>query len=389
MVGSSAYYYYMEPEVLREHRAALEQYGVHPDADCPSGTDKTRCLSLNLVDPDSPLEVPAAPKVSQALLAEVARLPGLQYLDLGHTEIDSLAPLIAARDLQELRISVALIHDTGSLGQLTGIKRLELGRVGGADLSAVMRLSQLKYLSLRASEKDDLAPLRTMKTDIEIDHDSWQTGNIGNLADIDGLIKVRLYGVRDLSALSNAKRLRELSLQPKGLDSLAPIAGLVSLERLDIIDSTIKDLTPLSGNTRLKSVALSNTAVSDLSVLAQLRDIETLNLSASDYTDISVLATLPNLKHVNLEGHRKIDLKPLLRSQSLERAYLGHRICWSDRAVVDEIIAKGLNATSYTSSDGVDPIDQLCATYREWRGGVTDERQCIAMADRDCPMSRR
>ncbi len=388
LVGSSAYYY-LVPDVVPEHKAALERYASHPDADCPSSTDKTHCLSLNLVDPNSPLEVPSAPKVSKGLLADVARSPGLQYLDLGHTEIDSLAPLIAAKDLQELRISVDLIHDTGSIGQLTGIKRLELGEVRGADLSAVAGLSQLKSLSLSASEKDNLAPLRTMEAEIEIDHDSWQTGDIENLANIKGLSNVRLYGARDLSALSGAKRLRQLSLQPNGLASLAPIAGLVSLEHLNIVHSTIKDLTPLSGNTRLKSLTLLNTAISDLSVLEQLRDIETLTLSASDYTDISVLAALPNLKYVNLEGHRKIDLTPLLRSQSLERAYLGNRICWSDRAVVNEIVAKGLTATSYSFPDGVDPIDQLCATYRDWRGGITDERECVVTADRDCPMNRR
>lgn len=382
-------YYSVAPDILPEHRAALERYGRYPSADCPSDTVQTRCLSLDITDPNSPLDPPPVPTVSNALLGEIAGLTGLQYLDLGYTQIDSFEPLANAQDLRELRISVGLVGDTASIGRLTGIGRLELGAVKGADLSGVGTLAQLRSLSLNADDKDDLTPLRALSAEIKIDHNSWATGNIENLADIAGLVEVRLYGVRDLSPLANAKRVRQLSLQPKGLRSLAPLAGLVSLERLDIIHSEIKDLTPLAGNTGLKSLSLLNTAVSDFSVLKHLPGIENLTIASSDYTDISVLKALPNLKYVNLEGHRKIDLSPLLRSRSLEQAYLGNRICWSDRAVVDEIIAKGLNATSYSSSDGSDPIDQLCNTYWDWRGGVTDERECVVTADRDCPMSRR
>ena len=77
--------------------------------------------------------------------------------------------------------------------------------------------------------------------------------------------------IRDLSPVSDMKRLRKLSVNYTKVSSLEPLRNLQELEELDI--SNLKgeiSLEPLQGLTKLESITCSETTVVDSEGLEDL-----------------------------------------------------------------------------------------------------------------------
>ena len=124
-------------------------------------------------------------------------------------------------------------------------------------------------------------------------------------------------GIVDLTGISLATGLEELTLNGNAISNLAPLAEATGLKHLGLANNAISDLTPLAGLTELVYLELGNNAVSDLSPLAGLSKLETLSLRNNAVSDISPLSELLGVKWLYLSGNAISDASPLAGSDKL------------------------------------------------------------------------
>jgi hypothetical protein len=139
--------------------------------------------------------------------------------------------------------ALRLIPDLrSSLPNLVG---LSLAWTRISDVTALSRLSKLKYLNLCGTSVRHLSPL-------------------ANLPELETLI---LWGtpVDDISPLQTLRNLRILDLEATHVSNLQPLSNLLQLASLDLRKTEIVDIAPLSKLTSLAGLRISDTRVSDIS----------------------------------------------------------------------------------------------------------------------------
>ena len=92
-------------------------------------------------------------------------------------------------------------------------------------------------------------------------------------------------------------------MRHSGIDSLAPLAGMVSLAELDVGGNRIADLHPLTGLTGLAVLRADGNRIADLWPLAYLTGLETLDLGHNRVQYLQPLAGLVRLKTLQLDGN--------------------------------------------------------------------------------------
>lgn len=110
---------------------------------------------------------------------------------------------------------------------------------------------------------------------------------------------VLLYGIDDISVLSELTSLKEIDLWGADINDISPLKNLVNLERLCLIDCDITDISPLSNLTKLIDLDLGNNPIIDIRHLANLTQLEELSIGSEefyfDYEDVEWLKQqLPN-----------------------------------------------------------------------------------------------
>jgi len=130
-------------------------------------------------------------------------------------------------------------------------------------------------------------------------------------------------GIRDLTGLEYAAKLKHLDLSENQINRIAPLDGLAELEELSLADNRIADLGPLAGLTRLKSLNLArNRGIADITPLSALNHLVTLNLYDNQVRDVSVLAGLSRLRSLDLAGNDVTGLEPLANLTDLTFLHL-------------------------------------------------------------------
>ena len=123
------------------------------------------------------------------------------------------------------------------------------------------------------------------------------------LLEIVGLIGI--WGLEDVSPLTNAKNLTRLTVTDTALRDLSGVNGLPKLEVIDAWNNQISDLSVLRDMPSLKSLNVSNNPVSDLRPVVApnaMPRLEGFYASNSRITDVSPLAT-SNIKSLDLNGN--------------------------------------------------------------------------------------
>jgi len=239
------------------------------------------------------------PRLSEAGLASVAAIPGLDELellgansvDVTTEEIEGLSPpAVGVSDGPPMTDS-----DVALLGRLPNLKavRLErLLRIGGGDLTRLESAKSLRALRLTGAQFDDES-LHSAATWPPLERLS-----LANSAVTDkGLIHLR-----------HLSQLRELDLAGTHItdEGLAHLRALPRLETLVLRSTTVSDagLVHLRGMSSLRSLDLSFTQIWDrgLVELASLPRLEAVDLSYNEVWDESLvhLAPLTALKQVSL-----------------------------------------------------------------------------------------
>ncbi len=149
------------------------------------------------------------------------------------------------------------VLDVSNLGQLEGLKHLELDSCGLSHISPLAKLTRLEVLSLNNNTIFDLRPLR------------------------------------------NSRSLHDLSASGTQISEIAILASLPRLRSLDVSDTLVTDLTPLQKSSTLVTLDVSRTRVKSLLPLRSIKTLTTLIVRDVLITEeeIAILQEeIPNLK---------------------------------------------------------------------------------------------
>jgi Leucine-rich repeat (LRR) protein len=250
-------------------------------------------------------------------LVDLSPLSGLPLttLVIGSDQLSDLSPL-KGMPLTSFTCFATLVDD---LSPLSGMK--------------------LRYLKFESGSVCDLSPLKGMPLETLT---VW--AKVSDLSPLKGMKLVNLYlpGIKtvDLTALSDMKTLKDLSISDTEISDLSALKGL-NLTGLNLSGTQVYDLAPLKGmkltwmtcsgakvsdfspldGMPLKELNLAETKVSDAS-LSQLKDCKDLvklvlfNTQVSD-AGLTHLKDHKNLTMLELWGSRVSDLSPL-KDMSLE-----------------------------------------------------------------------
>ena len=126
-------------------------------------------------------------------------------------------------------------------------------------------------------------------------------------------------GIRNLTGLETASRLRELYLNRNTVANLSPLASLKKLYRLELNHNEIlSDLTPLSSLPNLSILNIEHNVISDLSPLTQLIALHHIGMHHNIIEDLSPLAGLHNLRALTIGDNLITDLSPIKDLKKLE-----------------------------------------------------------------------
>ncbi len=156
------------------------------------------------------------------------------------------------------------LADATPLAKLKGLKWLSLEHTQVSDLTPLAELKNLEFLHFNRTPVTDLTPLAEL-TNLEV-------------------LSLSGTKVRDLTPLAKLTNLKELLLIGTQVSDLSPLANLNNLEILFLSDTQVSDVSPLTNLKNLKKLALGGTQVSDASLLANLTSLEYLDLSDTKVT---------------------------------------------------------------------------------------------------------
>ncbi len=256
------------------------------------------------------------PAIPEDLMAQVARIEGLEYLSVDGEWANSDAMIAHFRSLTRLReleldlsnpTQVSLLRE---LPNLKGLEHLAVSHVTDSNLTQLLGLTRLKWLMIQGSgiTNDGLAQL-------------------SGLTGLEELILqstvINDAGMNFLSGMSYLKSLdlSRANISDAGLEVLAKIPGLVSLD-LSTTNITDQGLVHLRELTNLRHLSLVDTHITDagLAQISGLTELQSLELSFTQITDagLAQISGLTELQSLRLNG-TKIDDAGLVHLSGLNK----------------------------------------------------------------------
>ncbi|MEP5193904.1 MAG: hypothetical protein ABJQ70_02625 [Roseobacter sp.] len=278
---------------------------------------------------------------AKRLLPEIGQLAGhLRELEIAHTEISDLSPLVGLPNLESLKVNATEIVDWSALSSLQNLRRLELSHCGKmrVDVPDLPELVEVKILNTHGDitlgnfpklEKaefqvlGDLAEIGKQPKLVELTFQKIGNGTLDALASVANLrqLSARLHGPMDIHSLARHASLTVLKLTGPEVTDISPISELLGLETLELDDFRVSDACLLNHLTKLRTLALRFTdPLSDLSFLSNMGDLERLVICPSADSDLRPLTKSPNLQEIGLVGlSPRTDLSPLTLCKRLRR----------------------------------------------------------------------
>jgi hypothetical protein len=154
------------------------------------------------------------------------------------------------------------------------------------------------YITIRGEQ------FSTDLTGLDLSERGLTNADISDLVYMTNLtwLSLRDNSISDITPLSNLTGLTWLNMQSNPIRDLTPLSNLTNLNLLSLYNSTLSDITPLSNLTNLTELAIVSTQVSDLTPLAGLTNLTTLYLGNNRIRNITPLSNLTNLTYVCLGG---------------------------------------------------------------------------------------
>ncbi|TYP87784.1 MULTISPECIES: leucine-rich repeat domain-containing protein [Nitrosomonas] len=253
-----------------------------------------------------------------ALPEEIYKLQHLQSLNLGSYYInDEYEWLSANSNISSNKIQFGL----GQLSKLPKLNKLFLGKTDLAGLAWLNELKKLQILDCSITQISDLSPLAGLSALQELYCSNTPIRTLSPLAGLSALQKLHCYStpISDLSPLAGLSALQVLNCSNTLISDLSSLAGLSLLQELHCIETQISDLSPLAGLSALQKLHCSNTLISDLSPLAGLSALQVLDCSSTPISDLSPLTGLSALQVLDCSNTPIMTLSPLAGLSALQK----------------------------------------------------------------------
>ncbi len=273
-------------------------------------------------------------------LSPISEQKYLRKIDLSHSPVVDISPLRGADSLVWIRATSTNVE---SIEPLEGHKNLEYLNFDRTNVKYVGVINSLPsfrigYFDQTLVTDEDVIELNyegdeaTMvyKTEHLMEwwgqlDDEWQNmfrkalgfnkvpnrEEIHKLAGLDKFV-VKSISIRDISAMEEFVRLRELRFNDTQIADISPLAKMKKLEILDCSRNPVSDLAPLSELLKLKVVHVENTQIKDIDPLSNMIQMESLKFSNTEVKDLKPLSDLSNLKELEFSNTRVKNIKPIL-----------------------------------------------------------------------------
>lgn len=249
-------------------------------------------------------------------LKTIQNFSGLEILDLSFNRLEKLNGLGNLTTLRELHLNNNYINDFDEVAKLIGLEYLDIGNMGiiHDNLDFLQSLPKLKYLGLQGARISELGNLTNLTSLTGLDLSGIGTIENGvrrtpaDLSVLDKLSNLEQLALakgiyKDITVLQNMPKLTVLDLSENQLSDISPLAVLKNLTELDLHYNYVSDIKPLSGLKKLQKLDLSRNGILDVTPLSGLTELKELNLAGNGISDISALKALPGLEQVNLAGN--------------------------------------------------------------------------------------
>ncbi|MEA2740530.1 MAG: large repetitive protein [Acetobacteraceae bacterium] len=205
-------------------------------------------------------------------IGPLARMSGLQALDICGTQVRDLTPLAGLTGLVSLNLQFLRIADLRPLSGLTGLRMLNLGGTDVRDLTPIGSLTELRELVAAVTKVKDLTPLAPLRELTSLNLGSTWVADVHALADMTNLLFLNLNGapVDDIGPLARLVKLRTLDLGGTQVSDIQMLSAMRDLASLDLEGTRVADVTPLAQLSGLRSVALGGSRVKDMTPVAHL-----------------------------------------------------------------------------------------------------------------------
>ena len=240
-------------------------------------------------------------RASQSDIEAIGQLSGLRKLelDIGKGEFD-LTPLTNLQNLEELSVSVhgdAAWYEKTDLSPLGGLKQLKVLYITecSADLSFVNMLKDLKLLSVSRSVVDDLSFLQGLN---ELEYLNLNYVEDSDLSYLKGMSKIKNiyiqgHHMRNFEYLGEMKYITQVYLKELEYNQeerqdidLNVFAEADKLSGLFIQGMYVADVAPISRLENLKEIVFVDTEVADIESLKDLENLEDLEIYGYGYRTV-------------------------------------------------------------------------------------------------------
>ncbi len=222
-----------------------------------------------------------------------------------------------------------------AIGNLTGLKKLDLSNCGLTDIACLSSLNNLEIFNLAGNHLSDLSPLSGMSGLLELDISGnsvsslsaltglssltsfngcgCRFGNLGAFAANTDLVYLNVEGcgVSDLSPLENNLKLNELHAAGNLISFVDSLSNCRQLEYLDLSDNRVESIEALSGLSKLTYLNVSSNQLTELPSFASLTEIMTLDISENEIESISCLSVLNKLNTLNISKTLITEISPV------------------------------------------------------------------------------
>lgn len=228
-------------------------------------------------------------------LTALAKFPQLKILKADNSNIESIEPLYDLSTLEKLYVDQTYVHDI--------IARELLEK--NAKCLIVYKTNHLNRW-WRSITGRWIKVFHTLMPDTSASRE-----NLHRLVELETL-NFSNHPVRDLSALSEFVRLKELRISGTAVNEIPPIDAIMRLKTLQVSDSPLRNIDGLSGFADLRELDISNTAVEELDPIGNLQELRTLNSAGTQIRKLNPLEGLIELQYLDCSNTAVRNLDPIM-----------------------------------------------------------------------------
>lgn len=159
----------------------------------------------------------------------------------------------------------------------------------------------------------------------------------GEIPDDNEEIRYSKGAIKDLTPLSNLKKLELLRLSHNEISDVSPLKDLTGLKYLYISHNNISDISSLKDLTNLENFDFAVNKVSEMSVVKNFKKLNLLDIYSNKISDISYVKELEKLAYFRADSNNIENIDALKNLKLLEDLDLGNNKL-KDTSVLNELI---------------------------------------------------